>query len=110
MGKLNSQNKEDSIYPLATREIVEAQLQDKNLKEQADKEGISTQLVENIKVLCKDGKMVVLKSLQHCAVAWFCHYPQYPGPGVFVYQCISKVSEWQSNHMSKSVRFSSEKM
>ncbi len=48
---LANQNKEDSIYPLTTREIAEAQQQDKNLKNNAGKEGYSTQLVENTKVL-----------------------------------------------------------
>ncbi len=48
-----NQNKEDSIYPLTTREIAEAQNEDESLNTQ----GYSTQLVENIKVLCKDGKM-----------------------------------------------------
>ena len=70
-----NQNEEDSIYPLTTREIAEAQQQDNSLKTQ----GYSTQLVENTKVLCKDGKMVIPKSLQHRAVAWFHHYLQHPG-------------------------------
>ncbi len=70
-----NRNKEDSIYPLTTREIAEAQQQDNSLK----KQGYSTQLVENTKVLCKDGKMVIPKSLQHRAVAWFHHYLQHPG-------------------------------
>ncbi len=68
-------NKEDSIYPLTTREIAEAQAEDESLNTQ----GYSTQLVENIKVLCKDGKMVIPKSHQHCAAAWFHHYLQHPG-------------------------------
>jgi hypothetical protein len=70
-----NQNKEDSIYPLTTREIVEAQQEDESLQEQ----GYSTQLVENTEVLCKDGKMVIPKSLQHHVVAWFHHYLQHPG-------------------------------
>eukprot|EP00804_Cyclotella_cryptica_P027451 CCRYP_008864-RA/>CCRYP_008864-RA protein AED:0.29 eAED:0.29 QI:0/0/0/1/1/1/2/245/709 len=70
-----NRNKEDSIYPLTTREIAEAQQQDDSLLSK----GYLTQLVENIKVLCKDGKMVIPKSLQHRAVAWFHHYLQHPG-------------------------------
>jgi hypothetical protein len=70
-----NQNKEDSIYPLTTREIAEAQNKDESLNTQ----GYSTQLVVNIKVLCKDGKMVIAKSLQHRAVAWLQHYLQHPG-------------------------------
>jgi hypothetical protein len=50
-----NRNEEDSIYPLTTREIAEAQQEDESLQEQ----GYSTQLVENTKVLCKDGKMVI---------------------------------------------------
>ena len=42
-------------------------------------EDYSTQHVENIKVLCKDGKTVIPTSLQHHAVAWFHHYLQQPG-------------------------------
>eukprot|EP00804_Cyclotella_cryptica_P013314 CCRYP_019814-RB/>CCRYP_019814-RB protein AED:0.47 eAED:0.47 QI:3/-1/0/1/-1/0/1/0/112 len=70
-----NQNEEDSIYPLTTREIAEAQQEDESLLNK----GYSTHLVENIKVLCKDGKMVIPKSLQHRAVAWFHHYLQHPG-------------------------------
>ncbi len=53
----------DAIYQLTTQEIAEAQQQDSNLNKQAEKEGYSTQLVENIEVLCKQGKMVIPKSL-----------------------------------------------
>ena len=44
-----------------------------------DKYGYTTQLVENTKVLCKDDKMVIPKSLQKRAVAWYHHYLQPPG-------------------------------
>ena len=50
-------------------EIAEAQQQDNNLKEQADKEGFSTQLTKDIKLLCKDGNMVIPRRLQQNAVA-----------------------------------------
>eukprot|EP00804_Cyclotella_cryptica_P015316 CCRYP_005412-RA/>CCRYP_005412-RA protein AED:0.35 eAED:0.35 QI:0/0/0/1/0/0/3/0/568 len=70
-----NRNEEDSIYPLTTREIAEAQQDDTSLLNK----GYSTHLVENIKVLCKDGKMVIQKSLQHRAVVWFHHYLQHPG-------------------------------
>eukprot|EP00804_Cyclotella_cryptica_P019465 CCRYP_006637-RA/>CCRYP_006637-RA protein AED:0.42 eAED:0.42 QI:0/-1/0/1/-1/1/1/0/102 len=69
-----NRNKEDSIYPLTTREIAEAQQEDDGLLDKS----YSTQLVENITVLCKNGKMVIPKSLQHRAVAWFHHYLQHP--------------------------------
>ena len=35
--------------------------------------------MENTEVLCKDGKMVIPKSLQHRAVAWYHHYLLHPG-------------------------------
>eukprot|EP00804_Cyclotella_cryptica_P007833 CCRYP_001413-RB/>CCRYP_001413-RB protein AED:0.47 eAED:0.47 QI:3/-1/0/1/-1/1/1/0/112 len=70
-----NQNEEDSIYPLTTREIAEAQQEDESLLNK----GYSTHLVENINVICNGGKMVIPKSLQHRAVAWFHHYLQHPG-------------------------------
>ena len=65
----SNQNEEDAIYQLRTREIADAQQNDKDLISNARKEGYSTQLVKNINVLCKDGKMVILKSLQQHVVA-----------------------------------------
>ena len=38
-----------------------------------------TQLVEDIQVLCKDGKSVIPKVLQLRAVSWYYHYLQHPG-------------------------------
>eukprot|EP00804_Cyclotella_cryptica_P005789 CCRYP_000098-RA/>CCRYP_000098-RA protein AED:0.35 eAED:0.59 QI:0/0/0/1/1/1/2/0/492 len=70
-----NRNEEDPIYPLTTREIAEAQLGDDSLLDKS----YSTQLVENIKVLCKDGNMVIPESLQHHVVTWFHHYLQHPG-------------------------------
>ena len=72
-------NKDHSIYPFITREIAEVQQEDENVKINAEKKGYSNQLVKNTKVLCKNGKMVIPKSLQHHVVAWFCHYLQHPG-------------------------------
>jgi hypothetical protein len=37
------------------------------------------QLIEDTKVLCKNGKLVIPASLQHRAVAWYHHYLQHPG-------------------------------
>jgi hypothetical protein len=34
---------------------------------------------ENTKVICKEGKLVILKSLQRQEVQWYHHYLQYPG-------------------------------
>ena len=74
-----NQDDEDAIYPLTTREIAEAQKHDNELNNMTDEHGYMTQLVENTKVLCKNGKMVIPKSLQQRAVAWYHHYLQHPG-------------------------------
>jgi hypothetical protein len=37
------------------------------------------QLVEDTKVLCKNGKLIIPESLQHRAVAWYHYYLQHPG-------------------------------
>jgi hypothetical protein len=54
-----NQEDEYAIYPLTTREIAEAQKHDIALNTTTDKYGYTTQLGENTKVLCKDGKMVI---------------------------------------------------
>eukprot|EP00804_Cyclotella_cryptica_P012799 CCRYP_010555-RA/>CCRYP_010555-RA protein AED:0.49 eAED:0.49 QI:0/-1/0/1/-1/1/1/0/64 len=53
-----NRDEEDSIYPLTTREIAEAQQEDESLLNK----GYSTQLVEHIKVLCKDAKWLFQKA------------------------------------------------
>jgi hypothetical protein len=40
---------------------------------------ICHQLVEDTKVLCRNGKLIISTSLQHRAVAWYQHYLQHPG-------------------------------
>jgi hypothetical protein len=40
---------------------------------------ICLQLVEDTKVLCKNGMLIIPASLQHRAVAWYHHYLQHPG-------------------------------
>jgi hypothetical protein len=74
-----NQDDEEAIYPLTTREIAETQKHDIELNTMVDKHGYTTQLVENTKVLCKDGKMVIATSLQQGAVAWYHRYLQHPG-------------------------------
>jgi hypothetical protein len=74
-----NQDDEDAIYPLTTREIAVAQKHDTELNPIAKKYGYTIQPVENTKVLCKDGKMVIPASLQQHAVAWYHHYLQHPG-------------------------------
>ena len=57
-------SKELSIYPLTTKEIAESQSKDAQRVMLATQDGYSTKLVENIKVLCKDGKHLIHKDVQ----------------------------------------------
>jgi hypothetical protein len=76
---------EDKICPLTIIEIAEAQKKDRNLKiyykrnAKTPEKGMSFQLIENTKVLCKDDKLIIPASLQHRAVSWYHHYLQHPG-------------------------------
>eukprot|EP00804_Cyclotella_cryptica_P001216 CCRYP_012721-RA/>CCRYP_012721-RA protein AED:0.31 eAED:0.45 QI:0/0/0/1/0/0/3/0/427 len=70
-----NRSEEDVIYPLTVRESAEAQKLDASLKTLKDQ--YSTQLVESRQLLCKDGKMVIPKELQH--LSWYHHYLQHPG-------------------------------
>jgi hypothetical protein len=40
---------------------------------------IGLHLIEGTKVLCKNGKVMIPKSLRHRAVSWYHHYLQHPG-------------------------------
>eukprot|EP00804_Cyclotella_cryptica_P018731 CCRYP_007220-RA/>CCRYP_007220-RA protein AED:0.38 eAED:0.38 QI:0/-1/0/1/-1/1/1/0/92 len=86
-----NRNEEDSIYPLTTREIAEAQQQDESLLNK----GYSTQLVENIKYSVRRAKWLFQQASNTAAVAWFHHYLQHPGLNaskkLFVCRCIGKV-------------------
>ena len=70
---------EEEIYPLTVKEIAEAQSKDKAIKELKILEKYEILLIENMQILCKDGKLVIPKSLQHHAVSWYHHYLQHPG-------------------------------
>ncbi len=75
---------EDKINPLTIIEIAEAQKKDRNLKiyykqnAKTPEKGMSFQLIENTKVLCKEDKLIIPASLQHRAVSWYHHYLQHP--------------------------------
>jgi hypothetical protein len=59
----------EEIYPLTTIEIAEAQCKDQELKvyykknARMPKKDMCLQLLEDTKVLCKDGKLVIPTSL-----------------------------------------------
>ena len=74
-----NRSEDDEIYPLTVKEIAEEQRKDKSLRALQDEENYEVLLIENTKVLCKDGKIVIPKSLQARTVAWYHHYLQHPG-------------------------------
>ena len=59
-----NRSEDNSIYPLMTRAIAESQANDTQLAKPTTEEGYTTQLVENIKVQCKDHKLVIPKGRQ----------------------------------------------
>jgi hypothetical protein len=76
---------EDEIHPLTTIEITEAQHRNREQKVYFKKNAkipqkdICFQLIEDTKVLCKNGKLIISASLRHRAVGWYHHYLQHPG-------------------------------
>jgi hypothetical protein len=76
---------EEEIYPLSLPEIADAQRKDQELKAFFKNNAIMPhkdmviQLVENTKVLCKNGKLMIPTSLRRRAVKWYHHYLQHPG-------------------------------
>jgi hypothetical protein len=76
---------EDEIYPLTTIEIVESQCKDQELtvyykkNTQMPQKDVCFHLLEDTKVLCKKGKIIIPASLRHRAVSWYHHYLQHPG-------------------------------
>ena len=72
-------SKDVAIYALTVPEIADAQKGDKTLDKQKETDNYSFELVDSVKVLCKDGKLVIPKNLQNRAVAWYHHYLQHPG-------------------------------
>jgi hypothetical protein len=82
---------EDEIYPLTTIEIAEAQCKDWKLKVYykkntiMPKKDVCLQLLEDTKVLCKNGKLIIPTSLHHWAVACYHHYLHHHG-----HSCLKK--------------------
>ena len=70
---------EEDVFPLTISEIAEEQLKDKALHQQKVLMKLEETLIENSYVLCKEGKLVIPKTLQHRIVAWYHHCLQHPG-------------------------------
>jgi hypothetical protein len=81
----HNHGEEDEIYPLTTIGIAEVQRKDQVLKvyykknARIPKKDMCLQLIEDTKVLCKNGKLTIPASLQPRVVAWYHHYLQHPG-------------------------------
>jgi hypothetical protein len=79
-----NRNEEEELFPLTKPEIVDAQKADSKLKHcfkcnaVLDK-GLDVRLVDDTYVVCQDGRMIIPKPLQRCAVLWYHHYLQHPG-------------------------------
>ncbi len=67
-------SEDEEIFPITVKEIAEEQKNDKMLKTLAKSDKYETHLIKNIKVLCKDGKLVIPKTLQKQVVQWYHHY------------------------------------
>jgi hypothetical protein len=76
---------EVTIYPLTIIEIAEAQHKDQELKVYYKKNAQMPQkdtcfhLIEDIKVLCNNCKIIIPASLRQRVVSWYHHYLQHPG-------------------------------
>ena len=72
-------SEEEDVYPSTVCEIAEEQLNDEALQKWKETCNYEETLIENTLVLCKNGKLVIPKMLQHKIVAWYHHYLQHPG-------------------------------
>jgi hypothetical protein len=74
-----NRSEEEEIYPLTVKEIAKAQKLDRLFKMTTLKEKYEKTLIKNTSVFCKNGKLIIPRSLQHCAGSWYHHYLQHPG-------------------------------
>ena len=70
---------EEEIYPLTVSEIAEEQTKDRSLQRLKVNSKFEETPIENTYVLCKNGKMIIPKTLQKREVAWYHHHLQHPG-------------------------------
>jgi hypothetical protein len=75
---------EDKIHPLTAQEVADAQRVDATLKHFFNRNHVfnkdfDIRLVDDISIVCKNGRMGIPEPLQRRAVLWFQHYLQHPG-------------------------------
>ncbi len=95
--------KDEEVYPLTLTEIADAQRKDQELKAYFKKNAImpqkdmGIQLIEDTKVLCKNGKVIIPTSLCQRAVEWYHHYLQHPGHSRLE-EMVRSVMYWKGMH------------
>jgi hypothetical protein len=77
-------SKEEGIFSLTTPEIADAQKAVSKLKHCFKRnavldKGLEVRLGDDTYVVYQDGRMIIPKPLQRCAVLWYHHYLQHPG-------------------------------
>ena len=73
-------SEEDDIFPLTVKEISDAhELKLIQVRNAVLPKGITLQIVEDIKCLCDNNRMIVSKPLQKRATQWYYHYLLHPG-------------------------------
>jgi hypothetical protein len=95
-----NRSEENSIHPLTIREIADSQSKGIWLEQLSNKEGYSIQLVEKIKILYKNCKLVTPKDFKDQAMAWYHHDLQHPG-SIHLEETLSVMS-WQG--MQNTIR------
>jgi hypothetical protein len=76
---------EEEVYPLTLTEIANAQCKDSELKAYfkinaiMPQKSMGIQLIEDTKVLCKNGKVMIPPSFRQRAGRWYHHYLQHLG-------------------------------
>ncbi len=68
---------EEKIYPLTVKKIAKAQKLNRLFKATALKEKYEKTLIKNTSVFCKNGKLLIPRSLQQRAVSWYHPYLQH---------------------------------
>jgi hypothetical protein len=96
---------EYKVYPLILIEIADAQHKDQELKiyftknAKMPQKDIGLHLIEDTKVLCKNGKVIIPTSLWHRAISWYHHYLQHPGHSRLE-EMMRSVMYWKGMHIT----------
>jgi hypothetical protein len=92
-----NRSKEEKIYPLTEKEIAKAQRLDRHFKVTMLEETYEKTLTKNTTVFCKNGKLVIPRSLEHRAVSWYHHYLQHLG-NTCLKETLKAATYWKQMH------------